>query len=135
MLCPHLLVIQLLPCAARVLCCAEVNEGIHAAREGHHVLHRPARLEHALQRRARQARVQVAQPQVPAGLRIICVVLNKQRAQRSHQICIFLLFLLERLQRQLTRQQLHDPPCVDSSSSACGKLLFYADMTGVTVAA
>lgn len=45
----------------------EVDKGIHAAREGDHVIHWTMLLKDRLQHSAGQPGVQVAQPQVLAG--------------------------------------------------------------------
>lgn len=53
------------PCC--IISILEVHKGIHAAREGDHILHRPMLLKHSLQHSSRQSRVQVTQPQVFTG--------------------------------------------------------------------
>jgi hypothetical protein len=44
----------------------EIDKGIHAPRERHHVLHGPIGLKHLTQQGPGQAGMEVAQPQVPA---------------------------------------------------------------------
>jgi len=62
-----LFAIQGLLSSGSVLSMLEVDEGIHAAGEGDHIIHRAMLLKDNLQHCPRQPCIQVAQPQVLAG--------------------------------------------------------------------
>ena len=62
-----LLAIQCLLGPSSVISMLEIDKGIHAAREGDHVIHRAVNFKHSLQHSPGQPGVQVAQPQMLAG--------------------------------------------------------------------
>ena len=62
-----LFAIQGLLSSGSVLSMLEIDKGIHAAREGDHIIHRAVLLKDSLQHCPRQPCIQVAQPQVLAG--------------------------------------------------------------------
>ena len=62
-----LFAIQGLLSSGSILSMLEVDEGIHAAGEGDHIIHGAMLLKDSLQHCPRQPRIQVTQPQVLAG--------------------------------------------------------------------